>query len=164
MRINQYLSIKEHKFLFYFFIFGLLLRVVELLHFHFFTEHSPQDKNSNILYSIFNELGIMSRIYSFFVFLVCILLIWKFSFIKVLATTFFSSLLAYFFDSWFYTSLSRLYFYFNSNLPNMTLIDATFETYYNFITFLLINFLVLWQISILFRMLMRTNSRNEILP
>ncbi len=168
MKASKYISRKEHKLLLYSFVLGLLLRIIELFQFVFFNENPLQHEsggNKFVMYSIFNELEMMSPIYSFSVFFISLGLIYNLSKFSIIFSLIPTVLLAYFFDSWLISSLSRLYFQYDLIIElKLSFFDVFFDNIYNLITFLLINTLLFWQISILFRMLFNTKENNELLP
>ncbi len=161
MKVNQYISKKEHLLLFITVCFGLVLRIINV-----FVSVIETDKTSaGFSYSIFDMEEMMSPLYSFAVFLLCIFLIWNLNFITVIFSIILTSLLSMFFDRWFIETQVKIDYAAKRNL------DYEFKTLdfvllsgsvFDVVTFLIVNFLLFWQISILLRMLIKTTQKIEL--
>ncbi len=159
MKANNYISINGHQVLLFTVFFGFLLRIISFV--GAFTNAKPEASQSFGLYDIFQMTEIMSPIYSFVVFLICIFLVWKITFPTIafsLTLTFFLTL---FFDWWF-VDTQQLIAYASEVNP-----DFEFKTFdfiliggsiYDVLTLLIINTIFLWQISILFRIFSKTRQ------
>jgi len=82
MKANDYISKKEHNFLLSTVFFAFLLRIISSAISIYSTDPTP-NKNFAI-YSIFDMTEIMSPIYSFIVFFICIFLVWKINFATII--------------------------------------------------------------------------------
>jgi len=165
MRQKNYISDKEHKFLLSTVFFAFLLCIFSLVISIYFTE--PDPNRSFGLYSIFDMTEMMSPIYSFIVFFICIFLVWKIN----LTTIFFSSLLTLlltiFFDWWFIDTQQRIAYAAEVN-PNYNF--KTFDfilingSVFDVITLFAVNFLFFWQLSIFLRILVKDTRIKSELP
>ena len=149
---NPHITQIEHRYFFATASTGLLVRLLELfLGMIFFV---PKEGSSFAIYNIFDHWDLISPLYCFVGFLLIIPPL-----IKIKIETFFLSavplvLLTYFFDNWFVDTQLLIQRAAEVN-PNFT-----FKTWDHFLlggsatdvfTFLLVNILVLWQASMIFR-------------
>jgi len=165
MKANNYISKKEHNFLLSTILFAFSIRIINLVTSIYFTEHNPNTDFG--LYDVFDMTEMMSPIYSFVVFFICIFLIWKINLTTLIFSSFLTSLLTIFFDWWFIDTQQLIAYAAKVN-P-----DFEFKTFdfiliggsiYDVITLLVVNFLLFWQISILLRMLIKTSQKESVLP
>ena len=165
MKANDYISKKEHNFLLSTVFFAFLLRIISSAISIYSTDPTP-NKNFAI-YSIFDMTEIMSPIYSFIVFFICIFLVWKINFATIIFSSFLSLILTIFFDWWFIDT-QQLIAYAAEDNPGYEF--KTFDflliggSVYDAITLFVVNFVLFWQISILLRMLIKTLQKETALP
>ncbi len=144
----------EHRLLLAVILFCLMIRFLNLLTSVYFAE--PKPGISFAIYSIFEMEDMMSPIYSFIVFFLCLILLWKIEIISMFSSTFLTSLLTIFFDTWFVDTQFLISRAFTVN-PNYEF--KTFDfllingSPYDVFTLLIVNLLVIWQVHILFRLI-----------
>jgi len=161
MKEDRLISNKEQFMLFATIFIGLIVRIIELTSSLFFTQHNP--KTDFGLYDIFDMTEMMSPLYSFLVFFVCVFLVWKINFTTLICSSFLILLLTIFFDWWFIDTQQIIAYAAKVN-P-----DYEFKTFdfilisasiYDVISLFLTNFILFWQISILLRMLIKTSQKD----
>jgi hypothetical protein len=154
MSKENYISNKEHKFLLSTVLFALLLRIISSALSIYITEPNPNQSFG--LYSIFDMTEIMSPIYSFIVFFICIFLVWKINLPTIFFSCLLTLLLTIFFDWWFIDTQQLIAYAAKVN-PNYEF--KTFDfiliggSIYDVLTLFAVNFLFFWQASIFVRML-----------
>ena len=153
MKANNCISADEHRVLFFTILFGFLLRIISFT--VAFSNTEPAAGQSFGLYDIFQMTEIMSPLYSFIVFFICIFLVWKVNFISIAFSLILTILLTIFFNWWFIDTQQLIAYAAQVN-P-----DFEFKTYdfiliggsiYDVLTLFTVNLLCLWQISILYRL------------
>lgn len=153
------ISSREHTLIFGLIFFGLALRIVNLAVAMWFVEPT----GSFAIYSVFEMEEMMSPSYSFIVFLVCSMLLWRITVSRLLFSGFFLLLLAIFFNWWLIDSqqiIADAILETNpSELPdyNPLLLGGSL---YDVITFFLVNILLVWNVAAVVR-LCRFSGRFE---
>ena len=153
MKLNHSaISRNEANLLFCFTLAGLLIRIINLV---VSTVFAPARNGVSFgIYDIFHMKEMMSPMYSFIVFIICVPLAWKINSLRSLLSLFPLLLLTLFFDYWFiqtrqdmaYTAIN------NSNFEFKTFDFALIGgTIYDLLTLLLTNVLFIWQVTILVR-------------
>ena len=165
MKEDKFISNKEQFILFATILIGLIVRMIEFLSSLFSAQ--PDPKISFGVYDISQMTEMLSPLYSFVAFFLCIFLVWKIDFAKLIFSTFVMFLLTIFFDWWFFDT-QRIVTYFSQVNP-----EYEFKTFdfilvsgsiYDVTTLFLTNFILFWQISILLRMLIKTSQKENVLP
>ena len=147
------ISAAELNLLFYLTLAGLILRGVNLLASTVFAP--PSDGTDFGIYSIFEMKNKMSPLYSFIVFLICTPLAWKIDKPRLLVSLFPISLLAIFFDWWLIDSrlmIADAYLHAGGEgiIPHNPLLLG--GSHYDVATLFLVNILLVWQVTILWRL------------
>lgn len=145
------ISSTEHRLIVGLTFFGFSLRVVNLAVAMWFAEPT----GSFAIYSIFEMEEMMSPAYSFIVFLVCSILVWRITVSRLLFSGLFFFLLAIFFDWWLVDSQQIIADAIRETSPselpdyNPLLLEAS---PYDVITFFLVNILLVWNVVAVFRL------------
>lgn len=154
---KQAISRKERSLFFWITLSGLLLRVVNLVDSLIF---APKASGTNFgIYDIFDIKEMMSPLYSFVVFAICTPLAWRVNQLKSVSSLVVLFLLAWFFDSWMIDSRQRIAIAaienpdYHFKMFDFALLEGSI---YDLVTLILVNILLIWQISILYRLSRRT--------
>lgn len=149
---DSFISKTECNFLFRLTFFGLVLRIVNLATSFAFAE--PRAGTVFGIYSIFDMEDMMAPIYSFLVFSICSILLWRVDLPRAVGSILVFLPLVYFFDYWFIDSQLRIAqaAEINPNFPFKTF-DYILITgsAYDVITLSLVNILPIWLITVVVR-------------
>lgn len=165
MKANDYISTDEHRVLFLTVLLGFLLRIISFTFVIINTE--PKADQSFGMYDIFQMTEVMSPLYSFIVFFICIFLVWKITFPTIVFSLILTFFLTLFFDWWFIDT-QKLIAYAAKVNPNFEF--KTFDfiliggSVYDVLTLFITNAVFLWQISILFRVFNKTRQNKIFFP
>ena len=154
---NPPISRCEHRWFFAATFSGLAIWVVSFAIPVLFPPPPPPDgiKISFGIYSIFDIPDLVSPLYSFVAFAICVPLAWKLDPARLIFSLLPLGLLAYFFDNWFVDTQYRI------REAAVVAPDYEFKTWdfillsgsiFDVLTFLLVNVLIVWQIKLLFRL------------
>ena len=146
----------EHRWFFAATFAGLAIWVVALAVGYFFPSPPPPGiKISFAIYSIFDIENLVSPLYSLTAFAICIPLAWKLDPTRLIFSLFLLGLLTFFFDRWFVDSQ---YWIRDAVLVNPDYEFKTFDlilragSLVDVLTLALVNVLVVWQITMLYRL------------
>lgn len=152
---NPPISNLEHRFFFAATALGLLFRLVPTALAIAFPIPEPKIKISYGIYSIFDHWELMSPFYCGAVFLLCVPLAWKLNSATLTFSIFPLGLLTYFFDNWFIDSRFQIH---EAAIVNPDYKFATFDfvlvagSLFDVLTFFLVNVLVVWQVTVMYRL------------
>ncbi len=173
MKINQYISIKERKLLLLFMLLTFSLSITSYVSSKIIEYNSAieqrqidleddanlKEKPQFTFYRIYDERPDYRMFLIFLTFAALICYYWKNKLLISIFLTLFSQLLiTYWILQWHY----RI----NSLRPDLEGIPHLLKiaSYFDYLFFTSVLILLLWQISILFRMLFRTKQESSILP
>ncbi|MEP6704310.1 MAG: hypothetical protein ABJB34_05845 [Acidobacteriota bacterium] len=152
---NPPISKLEHRLFFAATALGLLLLLVPTALAIALPSPEPKIKISHGIYSIFDIWDLMSPVYRGAAFLLCVPLAWKLNPTTLTFSIFPLGLLTYFFDYWFIDSQFRIR---EAAIVNPDYKFATFDfvlvagSLFDVLTFFLVNVLVVWQATVMYRL------------
>lgn len=150
---ERIVSRTEAKLLFLVSASGLMLRVTELIIALLWPP--PRDGAGFAIYDIFEMKEMMSPIYSFVVFIICVPLVWKIHRGRILLSIFALLPLVIFFDRWLIHTRRVMA---NATALYPEVVFKTFDfallggSIFDLLTLVISNFLFIWQISIFYRL------------
>ncbi len=162
MNANNYIPTDEHRILFLTVLLGFLLRIISFI--AAFINTKPKADQSFGMYDIFQMTEVMSPLYSFIVFFTCIFLVWKITFPTILLSLVITFFLTLFFDWWFIDTQQIVAYVAKVN-PNVEF--KTFDfiliggSIYDALTLFISNLILIWQISILYRIFRETRQNKS---
>lgn len=152
---NPPISQREHRWFFAATFAGLAIWLVSFAIPVLFPPPPPDGiKISFGIYSIFDIPDLVSPVYSVVAFAICVPLAWKLDSAKLICSLLPLALLTYFFDNWFVDSQYRI------REAAVVAPDYEFKTWdfillsgsiFDVLTFVLVNVLIVWQISLIYR-------------
>jgi len=159
---NQSITAREHRLFFAVTSVPLLVRLLELACALAFPEQ-PKPGISFAIYDIFDMWELMSPLYCFAAFVFIAPLTFKIESVNLVFSLFLLSLLTFFYDYWFVDSQMRVRRILEVN-PNYEFKMLDFAiirgSIYDVITIILVNALLIWHLSLLYRLW----SSNRQLP
>jgi hypothetical protein len=151
---NLGISKREHQAFFWLTFAGLAFRLVEVILWFMFAK--PRPDGGFAIYDILDMWEMMSPLYSFVVFLICIACALRLTIPSQTFSLMTLALLVFFFDRWFLDTrrVVKLAVEVNPGFEFKTFDFAVANgSIFDFLTLCLVNILFIWQISLLVRLI-----------